>query len=59
VGLQCIVADLPDAAVGDTAAVFDAVDTDRDRLLHRRSAVRAGGDGHTGPVGSMQEEMTR
>jgi hypothetical protein len=58
-GRPYLVADLADAAVGDTAAVFDTVDTDRDRLLHRRSAVRVGGDGHTGRVGSMQAEMAR
>ena len=50
-GRQCLVADLPDAAVADTAAMFDTVDTDRDRLLHRRSAMRVSGDGHYRPRG--------
>ena len=58
-GLKCLVSDLPYAAVGDKTAVFDAVDTDRGRLLHRRSAVRVGGDGHTGRVGPMHDEIAR
>jgi hypothetical protein len=58
-GLKCLVSDLRYAAVGDKTAVFDAVDTDRDRLLHRRSAVRVGGDAHTGRVGPMHDEIAR
>jgi SAM-dependent methyltransferase len=44
-------------AVGDTAAVFDAVDTDCDRLLDRGSAVRMGGDGQTRRVRAIHNEL--
>ena len=55
-GRERLVAGLPEAAVGDTAAVLDAVDTDGDRLLHRGSAVRVRGDRQTGRVGSIHNE---
>jgi hypothetical protein len=39
-GRYRLLADLPEAAVGDARAMLDAIDSDRDRLLHSRCSMR-------------------